>query len=101
MILNVRREWEVSGLDVGGRLEGGGGPEGGVARHGGARAGVQRGRHRRRQRRWLGRDEGAEVAARVAQRDGRARAEGRLPQQRQVDPWNNGESAVKIVPILS
>ena len=87
MIWNARGEWEVSGLDVGGRLcEGGGCAEGGVG-HGGARAGVDRGRHRRcRQRRRLRRDEGAEVAARVAQRDGRARAEGRLPQQRQVDP---------------
>ena len=84
MILNARGEWEVSGLDVGGRLEGGAGPEGGGHR---ARAGVDGGRHRRCcQRRRLRRDEGAEVAARVAQRDGRARAERRLPQQRQVDP---------------
>ena len=94
MILNVRREWEVSGLDVGGRLEGGAGPEGGGHR---ARAGgVDRGRHRRRQRRRLRRDEGAEVAARVAQRDGRARAERRLPQQRQVDTLKEAESVINF-----
>ena len=73
---NLRCEWEVGGLDVGGRLSG--------RRHG---------RRQQRRRGRLGRDEGAEVAAGVAQRDGGARAEGGLPQQGEVDAckWMEGK----------